>query len=405
MKKSWRDPHKCFPFWGCMRIGLVLLFMVSCLFLPMFALGQEEKPAAPPGGAPPEGKAPPAPQEANSYIVKKGDTLWDLSKQFLNSPFLWPQIWDKNKYIKNPNLIYPGDPLYIPGLEPKVVEAPPPPPPPAPVPAAPSPKKEEAVAEKPPAPVAEAPKVPLVPEKFWRCSGYISEGYPDFPGSIIGSLRAKAVLSLNEIVAIDLGKKEGVKVGDRFDVVRVERKTTRPRGIGSLGYLVKYLGILEVQETAENQSRCRIIYSCEEIQLEDGIVPHKEIALPLEKQLVAAPQPLWGKVIEDKNFAQLHGGRDIVFVDLGTSQGVGPGDILEVYRPEDRNFFVKLLDPGKRTAIEETTPGGKEVLYSVVLGHLLIIRAEPNISTCMILDGSYELQVGFRVKWAQKIKP
>ncbi|MDX1304282.1 LysM peptidoglycan-binding domain-containing protein [Photobacterium sp.] len=47
------------------------------------------------------------------YTVKKGDTLWDISAHFLENPWLWPQLWQANAYIKNPHLIYPGDQLHL----------------------------------------------------------------------------------------------------------------------------------------------------------------------------------------------------------------------------------------------------------------------------------------------------
>ena len=47
------------------------------------------------------------------YVIVNGDCLWNLAGTFYSDPWRWRDIWERNRYIENPDLIYPGRELLL----------------------------------------------------------------------------------------------------------------------------------------------------------------------------------------------------------------------------------------------------------------------------------------------------
>ena len=104
----------------------VLALLAACASSPEQP-PRDEQPAATPQAAEPaprpEPRVEPEPRPApevrvaerapRTYVVRRGDTLWDISGQFLRDPWLWAEVWHINPELENPHLIYPGDVLVL----------------------------------------------------------------------------------------------------------------------------------------------------------------------------------------------------------------------------------------------------------------------------------------------------
>ncbi|HUO87247.1 MAG TPA: LysM peptidoglycan-binding domain-containing protein [Thermoanaerobaculia bacterium] len=351
---------------------------------------------------------PQPPPDAEVHVIERGDTLWDLAGRFYGDPYLWPQLWEQNRYILDAHWIYPGDPLVI-GLEVSpiddlaelVVE----------------PDMGVTAADEEPgdgiltaAEAAGAP-VPLGNESDLYCSGYIAHPERTFRHEIVGSEyevlvpgmdlganydrdspygdqtfgdRTMKVGMVNgDIVYLGGGRAAGLEAGQQFAAIAPEGLVRHPVGREVVGRFYRHLGRLQVLSVQQETAIAEIIHSCDPIPVGSLLEPFRPEPVPLGRlgalrpvnlppsaaALAGAPVILRG---EDQVIAMAED--SLVYIDQGANDDVVPGDFFTIYR---------LNRPG---------------MPPVVLGELAVLAVHERSSVARILRSRYTVYVGDRLE-------
>jgi len=306
------------------------------------------------------------PEGAAYYVIEKGDTLWDLSRRFLNSPYLWPQIWDQNKYIRDAHWIYPGDPLLLPSValvagqagqagapgEPGMAEG------------------EETLPSDLPKGARMGPAgdilYPAIEEMALQCSPYIVSSPEDMDLYVIGSEQGATKLAFAErdILYLSKGSNAGLKPGDAFTLHHMSNDVKHPVTAKKLGTVIETTGVIRVLLADENSATAIIERACVDVHNGDYALPAIAPSVPL---IVRRPPPdrltpptgkAQGYVVAIADDSMIAGENQLLSIDLGSADGMTPGSTLVVFKvmypsvPTSRNVLgeIAVVATRERTA-------------------------------------------------------
>lgn len=365
--------------------------------------------------------APAAAEGATVHTVRPGDTLWALAQQYLESPYLWPQVWEKNPYISNPHWIYPGDPILI--ETPRLVDRP--------------------VVERPEE-ISEEPYRPLIPlqqrlrddrpphrpltltvkelETFFGTdaelygTGRLLANRLQMDGFIVGAEdeRGQRHLGRGEVVYINLGTRQGVQPGARFHILRSMGDVRNPATGKTAGHFYLEPGTVKVLLARHDHSVAEIDFSTQTVYIGDGLLPFTEKPrvprTPNEFQRFAEDngKPSGNIVMADGD-ATLIGPGQVVYIDLGRNANLTPGQFCTVYRVEGAyrqqnefhstvttNTLHNRVDPGFATARQNALHG--RGLPRVVLGELVVLEVFEAAAKAYVVEARNNLELGSSVQ-------
>ena len=309
------------------------------------------------------------------YTVKEGDTLWDLSRKFADSEYLWPDLWSGNPQIPNPHRIYPGERirLYrrtdISQSEPVVTE---------PEPAAPT----ETTADVDTEPVvAEEPAPSITGEMTYAGIdqvGFIREVPVPPHGRIFKRAKNRTMIATDEMVDKEKKDDQELLTGMRYTVFRILGPVRHIHNEDFIGYQHYLLGVLEIIQSRPDYAIGKIVKAYGRMKIGDVLMPYKRRSPKFDR--TAAPEGLLGEIIMAEEHNQLIGDHTVAFIDKGANDGVRQGQLYNIFTQEQAKVASDAEEP--------------TLLDAVVYGELMVLHAEATTATVYITRSESNITPG-----------
>jgi len=307
--------------------------------------------------------------------VVKGDTLWDIARRFLGNPYLWPQIWDRNRCITDAHWIYPGDVLIIPDVN--VL--------------APGAGGTGVGTEETPESAAGAGTagaggptgpalIPSIEETALQCAPYVVDGHEDDSLKVVGSEdgATKIAFADRDILYLNKGTNAGVKAGDVYTLQHAAYEVKHPETGRGIGLKIETTGWVRVILVQENTATVVVEQACADIHLGDYLKTYEKVQVPLiteharPTRLTPPSGKVVGTVVDMQDDATIAGDRQLVILNLGTANGITPGSLFVVY---------KVMYPSVPTP-------------RIVLGEAVVVAVRERTATVRIINSNDAIMPG-----------
>ncbi len=310
-----------------------------------------------------------------NYTVVRGDTLWDISGKFLKQPWKWPEIWQVNPQVQNPNLIYPGDVLsltYVDGqpriqlnrgasrgtikLSPTVRST----------------------------PMAEAiPTIPLEKINSFLLSNRILDSEAELSQApyIVAGNAERVVSGAGDRIYARGSFADGQPV---YGLFRQGKTYTDPQSGEVLGINADYVGSGEVVAEEGDIATLNLSRTNQEARLGDRLLPTEERAISSTFVPSEPSSEIDGLILDVPRGVTQVGQFDVVTLNKGRRDGLSEGNVLAIYKTgetvRDRITGESVKVPDERS------------------GLLMVFRTYDKLSYGLVLNATRSLAVQDKIR-------
>lgn len=323
----------------------------------------------------------------DTYVVKKGDTLWDISGVFLDKPWYWPKLWNVNPQIRDPHWIYPGDVLNLVYVDGK-------------------PRLVRGTAHLSPSIRRDSGDDAIKTVNLAEIQPFLSADYL-FNGTDLDNLPFVLGNNQSHNKMMDVSTiyiKGALTPGEQYGLYAAPKSYTDPNDPKHrvLGYRAALTGVIIANRVIDGMTEATLIKSVREISQGDRVMPLDGAAYDATFTLKPASKSVDAVVLENVIDATYAGRNQVVVISAGADKGLSNGDVLDVYlegvkvtaTDADHVVYAKTGTVAQKI-IAENSEYGK--LPDVVAGHAMIFKTYSNLSLALILDATEFIANGSRV--------
>lgn len=319
------------------------------------------------------------PSHPDTYVVQRGDTLWDISAMFLKEPWFWPEIWYVNPQIEDPHLIYPGDVLtlvYVDGKPQLRMQRG------GTVSGGTVRLSPEMRSEGREAAITTIPFQTIEP--FLRGGTIMSKKEAESLPYIVAFRDHIVAGAGHEIFVRDID--DSVALGKEYFVLRMLDEINDPDTGKALGYEVLFIG--RAEKRASGDPDTLFLTDTDREARRGDKVQQVDLQLPMTYFPSAPNQEVAGTIVSVVDGVSRIGQYQMVILNRGSNDGLEAGSVLAVWQKGETvsdRFSSKAF-------------GEKVELPDALGGTVMVVKAYEDVSYALVMEALLEIKVGDRIR-------
>lgn len=311
------------------------------------------------------------------HQINYGDTLWDISIRYYNTPFHWEDILQANESLEGVEFLSPGSELIIPDIYTTTVST----------------SGSNTSVNMYTTSLASSRS--LLSRLVLETTGMVTHNPPAPVCYIVGvntddvDAYASEFAMPGDMIALDIGQNQGVEIERVYKIYNIGEEVRHPETGEELGKVFRVAGVCRVVSTSPTASIALIEHAFLPVIVGDFLIPYTSIApVEVSSNGVVSGMDAWIIAFQDPDIERAYA-FDIVFLDRGSEDGLQSGDIFDMYK------YGQLFD----------SPSGSTVVTpNIPVSGLIILSATLNNSAAMIFSSSSIdlIEIGDRIELARE---